>query len=75
MFGWARLRTGTLRASVALHVLVNAVFAAVIFTPSRARLLILVMVLLALVVGGMSLIDDSAYRARIEELQRSHQGD
>ena len=74
VFGWARLRTGTLRASVALHVLVNAVFAAAIFTPTRARLIILVMVLLALVVGGMSLIDDSAYRARIEELQRSRQG-
>ena len=71
VLGWARLRTGTLRASVTLHVLVNGVFAAVIFTPTTARLIILVMVLLALVVGGMSLIDDSAYRAKIEELQRS----
>jgi membrane protease YdiL (CAAX protease family) len=73
VLGWARLRTGTLRASVSLHVLMNGVFAAVIFTPARAHLIIVVMALLALVVGGMSLIDDSAYRAKIEELRRSRE--
>jgi uncharacterized protein len=71
VLGWARQRTGSLKASIALHMLLNATVAAIALTEDTTRRIVVGTIMLAVLIGAGSLVDDSAYRARVEELQRT----
>ena len=71
VLGWARQRTGGLKAPIALHMSVNGAVAVVALTRGSTRLFLIVGILLAVLIGAGSLVDDAAYRAHLDELQRS----
>jgi len=49
----------------------NGGVAAIALTKGSIRLLLIAALLLTVLIAGGSLVDDAAYRARIEELQRA----
>ena len=71
VLGWARQQTGGLKAPIALHMGLNGTVTALVLTTGSIRLFLIAGILLAVLIGGRSLVDDAAYRDRVEELQRS----
>jgi membrane protease YdiL (CAAX protease family) len=71
VLGWARQQTGSLKASIALHMGLNRTVLALALTTGSARMFLAAGILLLVLVGGGSLVDDAAYRAQVEALWRS----